>query len=281
MDANALREASAKRWDAASAGWARRHADMREQTALVSEWMVNAISPEPGQRVLELAAGIGETGFLAVPRIAPGGVLVSTDRSEGMLEGARARAAELGLDNVEFRVIDAERIDLPTADVDAVLVRWGVMLVLDQEAAVREMRRVLRPGGRLAAAVWADAELNRWASIPQRALLDHGLVPPPEPGSPGMFVLADTETLRELLAGAGFTEIEIEPIDFEFRHPSFEDWWATHLDLSSASAEAVGGLSEEDHEALRADLREQLAPYTAPDGSLMLPARSIGAAATA
>jgi SAM-dependent methyltransferase len=281
MDPEALRDLSAKRWQASAAGWTRRHEQMRLQTGAVSEWLVEAIDPQPGQRVLDLAAGIGETGFLAAPRVAPGGVVITSDRSEAMLDGARARAAELGLDNVEFRALDAEWIDLPTADVDAVVMRWGLMLVVDREAAAREIRRVLAPGGRFALAVWATGDENQWAAIPQRAMVDHGLAPPPQPGAPGMFALADRDALADLLAGAGFTDIEIEPLDFHYTHADFDDWWDTHLDLSAASNEAVRGLSQEQQEALEADLRERLAPYTAPDGSLSLPARSVVAAASA
>jgi SAM-dependent methyltransferase len=281
VDADALRDLSAKRWQASATGWARRHQQMREQTAPVSEWLVEAIEPRPGQRVLDLAAGIGETGFLAAPRIAPDGVLITSDRSDGMLDGARARAAELGLDNVEFRVLDAEWIDLPAADVDAVLMRWGLMLTVDREAAAREIRRVLRPGGRFALAVWAEADANLWAASPQRVLGEHGFAPPPEPGSPGMFVLADRDELDELLAGAGFTGVEIESLDFIYRHEDFDDWWDTFLDLSAVGAEAVRGMSQQEQDGVEADLRERLAPFTAQDGSLALPARTLVAVASA
>jgi SAM-dependent methyltransferase len=281
VEPDQVREASRARWDEAAAGWARRQTQMREATASVSGWLVEAIRPQPGHRVLEVAAGQGETGFLAAEAVLPGGTLISSDRSEGMLESARARAEELGLDNVEFRALDAERLDLPTADLDAVLCRWGVMLLVDRGAALQEMRRVLRPGGRLALAVWGPPETNQWAAIPARTLMDRGLVPAPEPGSPGMFELADEAVLHDLIAGAGFTDVEIEPIDFEYAHPSFDDWWETHVDLSAVSAEAVAGLSSEEDEALRADLRARLENFFGEDGSLVLPARALGAAASA
>lgn len=89
-------------------GWGRRQSQVRTWTAPVSQWLVQAISPQPGQRVLELAAGPGETGFSAAKLIQPGGTLVCSDQSEAMLRMARGRAAELGLDNVEFKPIDAE-----------------------------------------------------------------------------------------------------------------------------------------------------------------------------
>ena len=139
---------------------------MREFGAPVSHWMIEAVAPQPGQRVLELAAGLGRDGLLAAELVAPlGGVIVS-DQAEAMLAGARARAAALGLANVEFQVLNAEWIDLPLASVDTVLCRWGYMLMADPAAALAETRRVLRPGGRVALAVWDEIARNPWALLP-------------------------------------------------------------------------------------------------------------------
>ncbi len=114
--------------------------------------MLDAVSLQPGERVLELAAGLGETGMLAAERVAPMGGVIVSDQADAMLDGARARALQLGLSNIEFQVLGAEWIDLPLASVDAVLCRWGYMLIADPSAALAETRRVLRPGGRLALA---------------------------------------------------------------------------------------------------------------------------------
>ena len=110
---------------------------------------MQAVAPQPGEKVLELAAGLGETGLLAAELVAPGGEVVISDQAEGMLEGARERAAELGIANVRFQVLSGEWIDLPIASVDIVLCRWGYMLMVDPAAALTETRRVLAPGGRL------------------------------------------------------------------------------------------------------------------------------------
>ena len=160
------RRVSGEHWEEASAGWARRQEGIRRFGAPVSNWMVEAIHPQPGHRVLDLAAGIGETGFLAAELIQPGGHLITSDQAEGMLDEARARAQELGLTNVEFKVINGEWIDLPVAGLDAVLCRWGYMLMADPAAALSETRRVLKPGGRLALAVWDTPERNPWLALP-------------------------------------------------------------------------------------------------------------------
>src|ERR1017187_3403714 len=154
FDPNAHREASLQSWEEAASGWTRQQETMREFGAPVSHWLIDAIVPQPGQRVLELAAGLGETGLLAAELVAPIGGAIISDQAEGMIAGARERAAALGLSNIEFQVLNAEWIDLPVASVDAVLCRWGYMLMADPATALSETRRVLRPGGRGALAAW-------------------------------------------------------------------------------------------------------------------------------
>ena len=187
FDANAHREASLQGWEAAAAGWVRSQDLLREFGAPVSHWMIDAIAPQPGQRVLELAAGLGETGLLAAELVAPVGGAIISDQAEAMLAGARERASELGLSNIEFQVLNAEWIDLPVASVDAVLCRWGYMLMADPAAALSETRRVLRSDGRLAMAVWDSLERNPWAQLPALELGERGLGALPAPGTPGPF----------------------------------------------------------------------------------------------
>src|SRR5262249_48651263 len=154
FDPSEYRVLARKRWGQAAGGW-RRHADtLRHATMSVSAWMVDAIAPQPGQDVLELAAGPGDTGFLAAELIRPGGTLICSDVTPEMLTAAQERAKELAMHNVRFLQVDAESIDLPTASVDGALCRWGYMLLVDPEAGLRETRRVLRPGGKLALAAW-------------------------------------------------------------------------------------------------------------------------------
>ena len=131
---------------------------MGRTTMPVSVWMVDALGLQPGHEVLELAAGTGEVGFLAAEQIAPGGTLISSDFAPEMITVAQARAEKLGITNVRFRQIDAEGIDQPAASLDGVLCRWGYMLMADGEAALRETRRVLKPGARVALAAWTLAD---------------------------------------------------------------------------------------------------------------------------
>jgi SAM-dependent methyltransferase len=281
MTADEQRRESVQHWEGAATGWQRREAWMREYSAPVSHWLLDALELQPGHRVLELAAGVGETGFLAAELIAPGGTLICSDQAEAMLEAARARAKQLGLENVEFKAIDAEWIDLPVASVDAVICRWGYMLMADPAAALRETRRVLRPGGRLALAVWDSVELNPWASVPFRAHVANGLLEPTPPGTPGPFALGDRERLRTLLYDTGFAEPLIDVIELEQRQPDFETWWQVHRDLSSTSRRALDEAAPADAEAVKRSVAESFAPFTAPDGEIAVPGRTLVATASA
>jgi SAM-dependent methyltransferase len=281
LDPDDERRASQECWDAAAAGWGRQEATWGEQTAPVSEWMIDAAAPRPGQRVLDLAAGPGEVGFLVAKLIEPGGTLISSDQSEAMVELARARAARLGLSGVEFRVLGGEWIDLELASIDTVLCRWGYMLMVDPAAALRETRRVLRSGGRLVAAVWDERARNPWSVIPTAVLVEHGLALPPVPGAPGPFALDDAALLRSMLEEAGFTDIVIEAVDIVRSARDFDSWWATHLDLSATSRASFERADEAQTAAIEAELAARLAPYTAASGELAVPGRTLVAAAQA
>ena len=281
FDANAYRASSLSGWEEAATGWVLRQDAIRALGTPVSRWMLDAVYLKPGERVLELAAGLGETGMRAAELVAPNGGVIISDQAEAMLEGARARAAELGLSNVEFQVLGAEWIDLPLASVDAVLCRWGYMLLADPAAALGETRRVLRPGGRVSLAVWDSVEHNPWASYPTLELIERGLTQPPSPGTPGPFALGDRDRVRALLEQAGFTNINVQALDIEQRHPSFEVFWDTTLDISRGFHDAVLSCSEPQIAEIHSALAARLAPYTSADGALAIPARTLVASAAA
>jgi SAM-dependent methyltransferase len=198
-----------------------------------------------------------------------------------MLEVARARAAELGLDNVEFKRLELEWIDLPTASVDAIICRWGLMLCLDPPAALSEARRVLAPGGRIGLAVWDEPGFNPWATVPAGVLIELGHTAPPDPGEPGMFALASAERLHELLQTAGFLEVMVDSIEVERHNENVDEFVAETLDLSRMFSDVYERLSDE----ARAEIRERIAagvqPYLNERGALRLPGRSLVASASA
>jgi SAM-dependent methyltransferase len=282
MDAEAYRADARERWEAAAPGWAREREAFQRDAMEVSRWMLDAAGLQPGHTVLELAAGPGDTGLMAAELVAPDGKAIITDNSEGMLEAARARAKEVGATNVEIRAMEAEWIDMATASVDAVLCRWGYMLLADPEAALRETRRVLRPGGRLALAAWDGPEHNPWLALMGKVMVDRGLLEPEPPDTPGPLAFGRRPgQIEELLDVAGFDDIVVEPLEFAMRADSLDAWWDHAIATSGRFSRVVAGLAPAEHYQLRDAVDAAFAPYVRKDGSVEIPARALMAAAGA
>jgi ubiquinone/menaquinone biosynthesis C-methylase UbiE len=270
-----FRAESRKRWGDQAAGWELRRDFLRAATMPVSAWMIDAIDPQPGDTVLELAAGTGDTGLLAAELIEPAGTLICSDFSPEMLAAGGRRADRVGIRNVRFKQIDAETsIDLEAAGVDGVLCRWGYMLLADPENALRETRRVLRPGRRVALAVWTATEDNPWATLTSAELIARGLAEPPAPGVPSEFGWAAEGVIAEHLEAAGFTEHHVETLEFSIDYPSTDDWWASQSEFSSWFAGVVARGSAEEITAVRAAVDRHAEGFITPEGRLKLPART-------
>ena len=193
---NEATEQVRKVWDIRAKSWYAQREFMLAASRPIHEWLVTHADPKHGQRLLEIAAGPGDTGFLAAPLLG-NGRLVSTDIAPSMVMAAQKRGAELGIANADYRVLDAQAMDFDDASFDSVICRWGFMLMPDPAAAFRECRRVLKPGGRVAFAVFTGPDENPFASIPVRVLRDAGHLPPPTgEWQPGILALADRSRLQ-------------------------------------------------------------------------------------
>ena len=275
------RDENLEAWRSVAGGWERRRELIWTTTRPVAERLVDLLEPRPGQVILELAAGPGDTGFSALPRLLPGGRLVTTDVAPEMLDAARRRAAELGLEDVSFAVEDAAALTFDDDAFDGILCRWGLMLIPDMDAAAAEMRRVARPGGRVALAVWASPDANEWMTASGRAALELGLTEPPDPEAPGPFRLSGEGALEAVLSGAGLSVQALEDVPLMWHASSVDEWWEISTDMSRLLALLRAQLTDDQLADVRQAAERRLARYLDPDGTLAVPSLARVAIATA
>jgi len=227
----------------------------------------------PGARVLDVGCGCGQTLLELAELVGAGGHVMGVDVSEPMLARAGERAA--GQPSIELCSANAQTYPFPPADFDALFSRFGVMFFEDSRAAFANLRRALRPGGRLAFVCWQALAKNPWAELPLRAVMQVlGSTALPElfrPGRPGPFHFADPDHVRAILSGAGFAEIEIE----RFERPlqvggalTLEEGLAYCLQMGPA-ARAMTDAPAELRPALEAAIAGTLAPFVGDRGIWM------------
>ncbi len=258
-------------WDAVAESWGE-HADHVEQRSqVVSRLMIDAVAPAPGDEVLELACGAGGLGLAIADRVSPGGRVVLSDVAPQMVAIAAARAARrpdggVTTTAVSARLIDLEQIDLPDASFDIVVCREGLMFALDPAAAMSEIARVLRPGGRVAVAVWGPRNRNPWLGALADAVQEHTGSPVPPPGMPGPFALGADGALARALVSAALEDVRVMEVAVPTHDASFEDYWDLRTDLAGPLKRILGALPPQDLGAIREKVRGRLAEYQTSDG---------------
>jgi len=259
-------------WESQANSWYQERDALLTASRPIHEWLVRKLEPRDGQRVLEIAAGPGDTGFLAAKQLGSGR-LVSTDLASSMVDAARRRGAELGVENADYRTLDAQAMDCADASFDGVICRWGFMLMPDPAAALRECRRVLVPGGRLVFAVFTGPDENAFASLPARVLIDAGHLQRPAPGAwqPGILALGDRARVQSLVDGIGFSSTHLEPVDMTWRFADADAYWKFLVDLT-ALGPLVRSLAAEARDAVRSAIDARLIQYAGADG-IALPSR--------
>jgi SAM-dependent methyltransferase len=262
----AARQQSRAAWGAVAAGWYKQREKLWKVSSPVSEWMIKKLDPKPRDTVLELAAGLGDTGLMAARLVGESGHVIITDFAPEMVAAACRRAQEMGVQNAGFQVLDAERMDLETDSVDGVLCRWGYMLMIDPAAAFAETRRVLRLGGRLAFSVWTARERNPALSLAGRVLVELGHIPPPDPEAPGAFAMTDPERIRQLVVGAGFAEPEIEEVSFRWAFADQDAYWHYLTQTSASTSPILRALPPEAQDMIRKRVHQVARPFYSGEG---------------
>ena len=267
-------------WSAVAGGWGEHAEYVDARGAAVTRSMLAESKPQSGERVLELACGAGGLGLAAAALVAPDGEVVLSDVVAEMTAIAAARARTLGVENVGTRQLDLESIAEPDESYDIVLCREGMMFAPEPERAASEIARVLRPGGRVAVAVWGPREQNPWLGLVFDAVSAETGAPVPPPGVPGPFSLSDRDRVAGLFTHAGFSDVRVREVPTPLRADSFEEWWERTSALAGPLTKILAALSAGAAQALSARLQESVRPYTTPDGAVEIPGLTLVAAAS-
>jgi ubiquinone/menaquinone biosynthesis C-methylase UbiE len=198
----------------------------------VSDHLVALAEVQPGQRILDIATGIGEPALTAARATGPTGLVLATDRSPQMLIVAQERARASGIHTMQFRELDADVLDLPEHNFNAILSRLGLMYLTRLPFALARMRELLLPGGHLAAAVWGPPARVPLISVAMDTIRQHVQAPTPAPGTPGPFTLADAALLEQLLRQSGFVHVRSEYIVMTCEFQSPEEYMHFHQEFT-------------------------------------------------
>jgi SAM-dependent methyltransferase len=244
--------------------WVRLQAQLDAMFTPLTEAAMAFAAPSAGERAVDIGCGCGGTVLELAARVGPGGSVLGVDVSEPMLDVARRRAAALG--QVRLELADASTHAF-APEADLLFSRFGVMFFDDPPAAFANLRRALRPGGRLALAVWRPLTENPWMLVPLQAVLP--LLPPQppaDPEAPGPFALADSDRLRRILAAAGFSAIELTPHDTVLRVPGDVAEAAGFIIQMGPASRALAEADEATMAAAQAAIREALVAHRDGDG---------------
>ena len=263
-------------WDSVSSGWRTWWETFERAAQPLSDHLIALAHIEPGQRVLDIATGIGEPAVTAARRVGPTGQVVAIDQSPQMLAIARERVAALGLQNVQFLELDAEQLDLLEGRFDAALCRWGLMYLPHLAPALDGVRQRLLPSGRFVAAVWPTPSKVPVLSLPRAVITQYIEVPSPPPGMLGPFSLSDIGVLEQALAQVGFSEVRSEPMELRLEFASASDY-ARFIQAVSPSINALlASQRAEQQERIWQAIQETVQErYGSADGKMRMPTETI------
>ena len=200
-------------WQAAAAAWYRWSPTLNQWLGKATDKMLEMAGISSGHRVLDIAAGAGEQSITTAKKVGTSGYVLATDISSNILEYAKQMAQEAGLNNIETKVMDGENLAVEDETFDAVISRVGLIYFPDQQKALKEMLRVLKPGGKVAAIVYSTPEKNKFFSVPVSIIRNRAKLPPPLPGQPGPFSLGAEGIIEKVFSQAGFKNVKSELVD--------------------------------------------------------------------
>ncbi|HJV70570.1 class I SAM-dependent methyltransferase [Ideonella sp.] len=279
FDAAKYKNAQREQWNKDGAAWRRWNPTLDRWYGDATRLMLDLAQIRPGQRILDIAAGAGEPAVSAAERVGHGGYVLATDISEGIVELALQVARERGLQQVETRAMDGEKLDLPDASFDAVLCRLGLMYMPHPVTALREWRRALREGGRVAVVVFSTPDRNPWGAVPASIIRQRAQLPPPVPGQPGPFGLGNPGMLDDVFRQAGFANPEVHAVPVPHRMASAAEYVRVAREAFGAFNAMMAHLSPQERESAWNEVEASMRSFESP-GGFEVPGECLVGAAT-
>ena len=279
FDAAKYKNAQREQWNKDGAAWRRWNPTLDRWYGEVTRQMLDLARLRPGQSILDIAAGAGEPAVSAAERVGSSGYVLATDIAEGIVELALQVARERGLKQIEARAMDGERLDLPDASFDAVLCRLGLMYMPHPVTALREWRRALRPGGRVAIVVFSTPDRNSWGAMPASIIRRRAQLPPPVPGQPGPFSLGAPGVLDGVFRQAGFADPEVRAVPVPLRMASSAEYVRVAREAFGAFNAMMAHLPPQERESVWNEVEGSMRSFESP-GGFEVPGECLVGAAT-
>jgi len=255
-----------QQWQEAAEAWYRWSPLLHQWLGTTTQEMLDMAGVTTGQNLLDIAAGAGEQSITAAKMVGPGGRVLATDISANILEYAKQMAAEAGMHNIETAVMDGENLELEDETFDVVISRVGLIYFPDQQKALTEMLRVLKPGGKIAAIVYSVPEKNTFFSTPVAIIRKHAKLPPPLPGQPGPFSLSQKGVIEKAFATAGFKKVKSTLVNAPLICESAKQCLQFEKESFGALHQMMSGLSESEKVAVWNEIETALGEFETANG---------------
>ena len=262
-------------WNETAKYWIQYSDTIRAMFVPLTEALIEGANISEGKNALDVAGGAGEPGLTIAERVGQNGSVFCTDAVAEMVDAARDEASRRGLTNVQFRQCTADSLPFPDNFFDATVCRLGIMFVPDPLAAMREMLRVTKTGGRLALAVWHKSEINPFCYTVTNVMARHVTSPAADPDAPNAFRFAESGKLSQIMTEAGASEVEERVVSFDIEAPlSPRQFWTMRSQTSDTLREKLAKLSSDEQAQIAGEV-EQVVKEFFPHNRMKFPAKMI------